>query len=92
MAYNTNNLNTDSPRMGSGENDANAGYSSAKWVYRDSGGDTLATMAAANFMTDALDKGMQVGDIVDIIETGTAAQKYHVTVVAAAGATLVAFA
>jgi hypothetical protein len=91
MAFNQNSLVLVTPRLGEGENAANAGYSSAHWTYRDSGGDALATMAGATYLTGALDAGMKVGDTIDIIETGTAAQKYHVTAVAATGATLVSF-
>lgn len=91
MAFNQSSLVLVTPRVGEGENAANAGYSSAHWTYRDSGGDDLATMAGATYMTGAVDAGVRVGDTCDIIETGTAAQKYHCTAIADTGATWLSF-
>ena len=69
MAYAANNLNLCAPRVGQGENLADAGWSSAMWVYRDSGGDVLATMIADDFITDGDDQGLRVGDIIAFVET-----------------------
>jgi hypothetical protein len=85
MAYDAKNLNLTSARMGEGENAANAGYSSASWVYRDSGGDVLATMIADNYITDGDDQGIKVGDMIAFIETGVAAQWHIVDSISAAG-------
>lgn len=94
MAYNANNLNLVSPRMGEGENLANAGYSSAKFVYRDiTAGDNLAAMQAVGFISDGGDQGVRVGDCITFIEDTVAAEDRLVTVVDAAGlVTTIAFA
>lgn len=91
MAFNQSSLVLCAPRVGQGENAANAGYSSAKWTYRDTGGDVLATMIGATYMTGALDAGVQVGDTIEIIETGVAAGLYHCTAIASTGATWLIF-
>ena len=91
MAFNQSSLVLVAPRMGEGENAANAGYSSNKWSYRDTGGDTLATMVGATYMTGALDAGVKVGDCIEIVETGVAAGLYHCTAVASTGATWLIF-
>ena len=85
MAYATANLNICAPRVGEGENLADAGWSSAMWTYRDSGGDVLATMIADDFITDGNDKGLRVGDIIAIIETAVDASWVIVDTIDAAG-------
>lgn len=86
MAYSTNNLNVCFPRMGEGENLANAGYSSAMWSYRDiTAGNTLAQMQAGDFITDGNDKGLRVGDIIVFIEDTVDASWALVSAISAAG-------
>lgn len=91
MAYAANNLNLCAPRVGEGENLANAGYSSAMWVYRDSGGDTLATMTADDYITDGDDQGLRAGDIVDFVETGVDAERMLVDTITAGLVTFISF-
>ena len=85
MAYAANNLNLCAPRVGEGENLANAGWSSAMWVYRDSGGDNLATMSADDYITDGNDQGLRVGDIIAFVETAVDATWAIVDTIDAAG-------
>ena len=91
MAYAANNLNLCAPRVGEGENLADAGFSSAMWVYRDSGGDTLATMTADDYITDGDDQGLRVGDIVDFVETGVDAERMLVDTITAGLVTFISF-
>lgn len=87
MAYNANNLNLCSPRMGEGENLANAGYSAAMWVYRDiTANDNLAAMQASGFISDADDQGIRVGDLVCFIEDTVDASWALVSVITAGAA------
>lgn len=80
MAYDTKSLNVCTPRMGEGENLADAGFSAATWVYRSA--DTFATVIAAAYIDDAVDKGLRVNDIVCVIDDNTpTAQWALVTVV-----------
>ncbi len=85
MAYDTKNLNLCMPRLGEGEDLADAGFSSAMWSYRDVGGDNLATMTTDNFITDGLDRGVRVGDFISFIETAVDAEWMIVDTVSAAG-------
>jgi hypothetical protein len=71
--------------MGEGENLANAGWSSAMWVYRDTGGDVLATMVADDYIDDGNDQGLRVGDIIAFVETAVDAQWMIVDTIDAAG-------
>ena len=82
MAYITKALNLVAPNVGT-----NLGGS--VWSYWNPDGDNLAALVAANYITDALDKGMEPGDIVlSIIDTGGAVS-LGVLTVAASGADLV---
>lgn len=85
MAYATANLNVCIPRLGEGENLADAGFSSAMWAYRDVGSDVLATMVADNFIDDGNDRGVRPGDIIAFVETGVDASWVIVDTVDAAG-------
>ena len=95
MAYDTNSLNIQIPRMGEGENLANAGFSANQFVYRSA--DDFATVIAAGYINDAVDKGLRVNDVVCVIDDNTpAAQWALVTVVDVStnpdgDATLIAF-
>jgi len=87
MAYAANNLNLCIARMGEGENLANAGYSSAQWVYRDlTANDNLAAMQVDGFISDGGDQGVRQGDVIDFVEDGVAAIRMLVSAVSAAGA------
>lgn len=70
MAYDTKNLNLRDPRMGAGDDDSgDAGLSSAKFSYVSL--DVNATVIAAGYIDDALDKGLQVNDVVEIVDLTT---------------------
>lgn len=56
------------------------------WLY--SSADSDVTVKAANYFSDALNKGMKVGDMVFVNVVGTGAYLHSVLTVAAAGATL----
>lgn len=69
MAYDTNSLNVLVPRMGAAEGVTDAGKSSAFFVYRSA--DLVATVIAAAYIDDAVDKGLQVNDIVAVVDDNT---------------------
>lgn len=59
----------------------------AKWQY--SSADNAATVAAANYFTNAKDLGMKVNDLVEVLDTGTPLITSHrVTTITATGSTL----
>lgn len=92
MAYAANNLNLCAPRMGEGENLANAGYSSAQWVYRDiTANDALAAMQVNGFISDGDDQGIRQGDVIDFVEDGVAAVRMLVSAVTAGAVDTIAF-
>jgi hypothetical protein len=65
-----------------------AGRGGALWYYASVDDD--ATVIAANYVTNALDLGMKVGDIVFVVETDNSYKLavVSVTAVAAAGSTM----
>ncbi len=69
MAYDTKSLNLISPRMGTGEDLADAGFSFASFGYRSA--DPIATVIAAGYIDDAVDKGLQVNDVVTVVDDST---------------------
>lgn len=69
MAYDTNSLNIQLPRMGEGENLANAGFTANQFVYRSA--DAFATVIAAGYIDDGDDKGVRVNDYVLVIDDNT---------------------
>jgi len=81
MAYQTKELNLVAQSVGD--------RGGSIWTYQNLDGDTAATILAANFISDALDKGVEVNDVVIVcaLDTGAAAT-YAVTTVAATGADL----
>jgi len=84
MAYDTNSLNVANPRLGEGENLANAGFSAAMWCYRSA--DPIATVIAAGYIDDGGDKGLRVNDCVIVIDDNVPTiDLCLVTVVAANG-------
>lgn len=85
MAYNTNNLNVARARMGAGDDDSgDSGLSAALFCYVSV--DDNATVIAAGYVDDGGDKGLQVNDVVEIVDTATPLISHAVvTVVAANG-------
>lgn len=70
MAYATNSLNLQIPRVGQGEDlgattDLNS-LSAAQYVYRSA--DAVATVIAAGYIDDGGDKGLKVNDYVIVID------------------------
>lgn len=71
MAFKSANLTLLVPRMGTGDNVAadDGGYGVALFAYRGlTGDDDLATMQADEFIENAEDLGMRIGDIVIMVE------------------------
>jgi hypothetical protein len=64
MAYATNSLNLQIPRVGGGEDVGS--LSAAQYVYRSA--DPVLTVIAAGYIDDGVDKGMQVNDYVVVID------------------------
>lgn len=86
MAYDTNSLVTLIPRLGTAEGPGSAagGYSSGVHLYRSA--DAVATVIAAGYVSDGNDKGIQVNDVVIIVDDNTPTVDVAlVTVVDAAG-------
>ncbi len=85
MAYNTNNLNVRNARLGAGDDDTgDSGLSAALFCYVSL--DVNATVIAAGYVTDGGDKGLQVNDVVEIVDLTTPLVSHAVvTVVAANG-------
>jgi len=84
MAYISKNLSTLIPRLGTGEDDADASASAAMHCYR-SVTDARAVIIAAGYIDDGNDKGIKVNDIMLIVDDGAAATIHIVSVVAANG-------
>lgn len=95
MAYDTKSLNVCIPRLGEGENLADAGFTSATWDYRSD--DNFATVIAAGYIDDADDKGLRVNDKVCVIDQATPLAEWALVTVIdfttnpAGDATLIAF-
>lgn len=95
MAYDTKSLNVCLPRLGEGENLADAGFTSATFDYRSD--DNFATVIAAGYIDDALDKGLRVNDKVCVIDQATPLAEWALVTVVdvstnpAGDATLIAF-
>ena len=68
MAYDTNSLVTAFPRVGAAEGPGNAsgGFNSAIHIYRSA--DAIATVIAAGYIDDGNEKGIQVNDIVLVVD------------------------
>lgn len=82
MAYATDSLNLDIPRVGEGE-DAGS-LSSAQWCYRSA--DPVATVIAAGYIDNGNEKGVRVNDRVIVIDDNlNTVDLCLVTVVAANG-------
>jgi hypothetical protein len=78
MAYTSGDLNLVAPAVGSGTG-------GSVWTYHEVA-TALATLVGANYLTDALDKGIKVGDIV--IFAGLTGGAKSVLTVTASGATV----
>lgn len=84
MAYESQNLNLKTPRLGAGAGGANAGNASAEWTYVSA--DAVAAVIAAGYISDGDDQGIQVNDHVVVIDTsGPTIDLCLVTAVAADG-------
>ena len=80
MAYNTNSLNLRAPRVGSGDDDTgDSGLSAAKFSYVSL--DAAATVIAAGYIDNALDKGLKVNDVVEVVDLTTPLVTHHVVTV-----------
>jgi hypothetical protein len=55
--------------MGAAEGVTDAGKSSALFVYREN--NLVANIIAAGYIDDAVDKGLQVNDVVIVVDDGT---------------------
>ncbi len=84
MAYLSASLNVCIPRVGEGEGGANAGFSFAQYAYRSA--DAIATVIAAGYIDDGVDKGLRVNDVVIVVDDNVpSVDVCLVTVVAAGG-------
>lgn len=83
MAYDPNSLNLVIPRVGSGEGGANAGQSAALFIYRSD--DARSAVIAADYLSDAQDRGMQVNDVVIVVDNTAAATIHLCTALSATG-------
>jgi len=73
MAFKSANLTCLIPRVGEGENleADDGGYGVAVWSYRSiTANDNLAAMQTDEFITDAADYGIRIGDVVIMVEDG----------------------
>ncbi len=84
MAYLTKNLTVMVPRLGTGEDSADAGATTGLWSYR-SAADNVATIIAAGYISDGNDRGVKVNDTVIVIDDDTSMDLCLVTVVGATG-------
>lgn len=84
MAYVSKNLVTMIPRLGDGEDVADASATTALHSYR-SDADAVAAIIAAGYIDDGNDKGLKVNDTVIVIDDGASIDLCLVTVVDAAG-------
>ena len=84
MAYVSKNFVTMIPRLGTGEDSADASAATALHSYRSSA-DNVATMINAGYIDDGNDKGIKVNDTVIVIDDGSSMDLCLVTVVAAGG-------
>ena len=86
MAYDSDSLVTAFPRVGSAEGPlaSGAGFNAAVHIYRSA--DAIATVIAAGYIDDGNDKGIQVNDIVLVVDDNVPTiDLCLVTVVAANG-------
>ncbi len=80
MAYNTDSLQCDRPRLGGGDDALK--LSSATYMYRSV--DVAATVIAAGFIDDGDDKGVKVGDLLIVLDQTTPLATTHIVSVVAA--------
>ena len=84
MSYVSKNFVTLIPRLGTGEDSADASATAALHVYR-SDADNVAAIIGAGHIDDGNDKGIKVNDIVIFIDDDTGIDLCVVTVVATNG-------
>ncbi len=82
MAYQTKQLNLVAPNVGSNQG-------GSVWTYQNLDADNNAAMIAAGFLADAVDKGLENGDIVIAILDSGGTETYGVTLLGAATTVLV---
>ena len=83
MAYTSNNLRLVYQPIG--------GTVPRQFVYTDAAPDNDTAMRVAGYFSDGAKQGMRLGDLVDVVQVGTAKYiKYQVTAVSAAGVVTVA--
>lgn len=67
------------------------GLAPRKFTYYDAAPESNATIVGASWFSDGVTKGMRVGDLVEVVQTGTAKYKlYQVASVSGAAATVAA--
>lgn len=67
------------------------GIAPRTFTYNDAAAESNATIVGASWFSDGVTKGMRVGDIVIVVQTGTAKKKeYQVASVSGAAATVAA--
>ncbi len=84
MGYLTKNLAVMIPRIGTGEDDEDAGATLALYSYR-SAADNVATIIAAGYIDDGGDKGLKLNDVVIVIDDEASIDLCMVTVVTSGG-------
>ena len=84
MAYISKNLSTLIPRLGTGEDVADASATSAIHLYRTLT-DARSVVIGAGYISDGNDKGLKVNDILLIVDDGAVATLHLISVVAANG-------
>jgi len=84
MAYISKNLTTLIPRLGTGEDVADASATSAIHMYR-TVTDARSDVIAAGYISDGNDKGLAVNDILLVVDDATVVTLHLITVVDAAG-------
>lgn len=84
MAYKSKNLTTLIPRLGTGEDVADASATAGLHVYR-TADDAVAAVIAAGYINDGNDKGLKVNDVVIVIDDAATIDLTLVSVVAANG-------
>lgn len=83
MAYITGNLNEVMSTLG--------GAAPRLWFYLNADADSDTTLVGASFFSDAVSKGMKVGDLIDAVNVGTAKYKrYQCASVSGVAATVAA--
>ncbi len=82
MAYASGSLNLTQPRMGEGLDAGSLSYARYQYI----SADAIATVIAAGYIDDGVDKGLRVNDVVEVVDSNVPSiDVCLVTVVAAGG-------